>query len=555
MKNKKLKVGDTLGGRYRIEGLLGEGGMSHVYLAEDLKLKGKKWAVKECYSIGTDAQTFLDEAEMLAQLQHPQLPQLIDYFITETDEIAYLVMDYIQGPTLHDVFERNGRVLSVESIIRYALQLCDLFHYLHSFRPRAIIFRDLKPGNVMINEHDQVRLIDFGVARHFTAGKHADTLQLGTIGFASPEQLNATQTDPRSDLYTLGAMMFYLLSGGKYPYLTQTPLAELFPDLPKGLTDTVQMLLQENPQNRCQSAAEVKQRLNGLQPPTTNSKHKWALNKQRNESALVTNKLIVVGGLYAGVGATFTAVSLARVLNASGIPQALVEQPTNEPDLYMLLFGDSKAPEAYKFASDMTDSIIKPAHGLQWENGLTTWVPTNPLGLSNQAGWTGSDSLKLLYAIKKPVVIWDISANWEEASVQELCRSADEILVVVDASPGKLNRSSSRAHMDRLMGYRTHGKSVRFIANRKIPAGIRREWLDSLSHDLLCMLPEIPYDQVMKAIWRGDCIQDQPLIMDKLKSAFQPLISEMFSVGMRTASTSKSKSLFSVLKMFSEKKL
>jgi serine/threonine protein kinase len=219
---KHAAEGDTLGGRYRIVSLLGQGGMGRVFLAEDLKLKGKKWAVKECLHVGSDVQVFLEEAEMLAQLQHPQLPQLVDYFASDTGGFAYLVMDYIQGPTLQDLFERGGRELAVDRVVNYSLQLCELFHYLHSFRPKAIIYRDLKPSNVMINEHDRVRLIDFGVARHFTLGKHADTLQLGTIGFAAPEQLVSAQTDFRSDLYTLGAMMYYLLSRGQYMYINSS---------------------------------------------------------------------------------------------------------------------------------------------------------------------------------------------------------------------------------------------------------------------------------------------------------------------------------------------
>jgi hypothetical protein len=544
-----LAFGDTLGGRYRIESLIGQGGMGSVFLAEDLKLKGKKWAVKECMQLGSNVQGFLEEAAMLAQLHHPQLPQLVDYFAAETGGHAYLVMDYIEGPTLHDLFEQGGRKLSVERIVHYALQLCELLHYLHSFRPKAIIYRDLKPSNVMIDEHDQVRLIDFGVARHFTMGKHADTLQIGTIGFASPEQLVSAQTDARSDLYTLGAMMYYLLSGGQYMYIAQKPIGNLRPDLPGVLADTVQMLLCDNPQDRCQTATEVQHRLAALVPTPHSAANKAAAKGIPTAPAAIPRKLVVVGGLYAGVGASFAAITLARVLNACGVPHGLVEQPTNEPDLYMLLYGDSKAPPSYSFASEAALAAGASVHHAPWENGLTTWVPVHPDGLSG--AWTTAESFKLLYSMTKPIVIWDISAGWEEPSVQELCLSADEIVVVLDASPAKINRPSSRSRLKQLMDYQTSGKSVRLIANREIPAGIRQEWLDSLPAPLLCTLPELPYESVMRSIWKGTCIQDEPAVLDKMRSALYPLLSQLVSEETLLKQVHKPRPLFSKLKRHS----
>jgi hypothetical protein len=540
---KHAAEGDTLGGRYRIISLLGQGGMGRVFLAEDLKLKGKRWAVKECLHVGSNVQVFLEEAEMLAQLQHPQLPQLVDYFASDTGGYAYLVMDYIQGPTLHDLFERGGRELAVDRVVHYSLQLCELFHYLHSFRPKAIIYRDLKPSNIMINEHDRVRLIDFGVARHFTLGKHADTLQLGTIGFAAPEQLVSAQTDARSDLYTLGAMMYYLLSRGQYMYITQTPLAKLRPDLPRALTETVQMLLHDNPQDRCQSALEVQHRLAPLAPNPNKAAARASALGLPNTPASIPRKLIVVGGLYAGAGSTFTAVTIARVLHACGIPQALVEQPTNEPDLYMLLYGDAKAPQSYTFASDAAASAGVLLHQPTWVNGLTTWLPIHPDGFSGS--WTPADTFKLLYSMTKPIVIWDISTGWEEPSVQELCHSADEIIIVLDASPAKINRPSSRARLKQLMDYQARGKSVRYIANKEIPPGIRKEWQESLPGPVLCTLPELPFESVVRCLWKGEFIQDQPAVLDKLRSALYPLLRVLISEEKLIHHTAKPKRLFS----------
>ncbi|MEW9698822.1 serine/threonine protein kinase [Paenibacillus sp. SI8] len=508
--------------------MLGQGGMGHVYLAEDLKLKGKKWAVKECLPFEADLDCFLEEAEMLARLQHPQLPQLVDYFMTDEGS-CFLVMDYIEGPNLHDLFEEKGRELPVDKVIGIALQLCDLFHYLHTFQPRPIIYRDLKPSNVMLNEHDQVRLIDFGVARHYTQGKQSDTMQIGTVGFAAPEQFLGQQTDARSDLFTLGANLYYLLSGGQYAYITQQPLEQIRKGLPEALTTTVQMLLHEQPQHRCQSAMEVKHRLRGLQSQVKKAGigSSFGGERQINHSANGTatpDKLIVVGGLFAGVGSTFTVISIARILHAGQIPHAVIEHPAIEPDLYMLLYGDHKAPDNYTFATDSVSeqTTLTPT---PWTSGLTTWVPLHPEGF--RGSWLPADTFKLLHAVKKPVIIVDVSTGWANPAVQELCHSADEIVVVLDASPGKCNRPSTRAHLEMLESYRKRGKKVRYIANRSSLGRLHKGWTVSLPEPPLCAIPEIPYDEVMRAVWKGECIQDQPQILDLLSDALMPLMREI----------------------------
>jgi serine/threonine-protein kinase len=253
--------------------------------------------------------------------------------------------------------------------------------------------------------------------------------------------------------------------------------------------------------------------------------------------------LIVVGGLYAGAGSTFTAVTIARMLHASGVPQALVEQPTNEPDLYMLLYGDAKAPQPYTFASDAAANARGLLHQPTWENGLTTWVPIHPDGFSGS--WTPADTFKLLYSITKPIVIWDISTGWEEPSVQELCHSADEIIIVLDASPAKINRPNSRSRLKQLMDYQARGKSVRYIANREIPQGIRKAWQESFPGPILCTLPELPFESVMRCIWKGEFIQDQPAVLGKLRSALHPLLRELISEEKLIDHAAKPKNLFS----------
>jgi len=211
----KLLIGLTIGGRYEIVRKIGEGGMSHVYLAEDLKLPGKLWAVKESVVDPKHYSSIRDEAKLLISLSHVRLPRIVDFFPPDNDGYSYLVMDYIQGITLEKYFSGYRGKIPVDSILQLADQLLEVLGYLHTHDP-VIIFRDLKPSNIMLTEQLELRLIDFGIARNYKQEQSQDTVKLGTIGFAAPEQYGSGQSDARSDLYGLGALLLYLSTAGDY---------------------------------------------------------------------------------------------------------------------------------------------------------------------------------------------------------------------------------------------------------------------------------------------------------------------------------------------------
>ena len=214
-----LTSGTILQNRYRIVRTLGGGGMGKVYLAHDTRLADKPCAVKELlpdpHATPEEqvqaAEQFRREAAILAHLSHPNLPNVYDYF--EEGGQFYLVMDYIEGETLAERLRRSPQGLPPEEVVSWALQLCDVLEYLHNQNP-PVIFRDMKPANVMVTPEGQVKLIDFGVARLFDPGKRTDTLKMGTVGYAPPEQYAGQgQTTPRSDLYALGVTLHELLTG------------------------------------------------------------------------------------------------------------------------------------------------------------------------------------------------------------------------------------------------------------------------------------------------------------------------------------------------------
>ncbi len=204
--------------RYRVLARIGRGGFGAVYKAVDLMFGSRMVAIKEMSQDNLTAQelvdatnTFKHEAMLLANLKHPHLPRIHDQF-TETGR-WYLVMDYIEGETLEEyMLKVIGGKLSVDKVLSVGVQVCTVLEYLHGLQP-PVIFRDLKPANIMLNPQGHIYLIDFGIARIFKPGQSKDTSALGSAGYAAPEQYGKAQTTPRADIYALGATMHELLTG------------------------------------------------------------------------------------------------------------------------------------------------------------------------------------------------------------------------------------------------------------------------------------------------------------------------------------------------------
>lgn len=201
--------------RYRVVRSLGRGGLGAVSLCDDLRLPGKQWAVKQMHNPEPSLQdkfreSFEREAATLSRIRHPNLPVIVDYF--EQDGSLYLVMEYVEGENLAEYVRRRGH-LAEREVFERGLVLVELLGYLHSQTP-PIIFRDLKPENVMLTPDGVLKLVDFGLARRFVPGKRSDTVPSGSVGYAAPEQWeDLSQTDERSDVYSWGATMVHLLTG------------------------------------------------------------------------------------------------------------------------------------------------------------------------------------------------------------------------------------------------------------------------------------------------------------------------------------------------------
>ena len=255
-----------IGGRYRLLTTIGSGGMSQVYLVLDTILN-KQWAAKEIRHHADPVQndlivkSIVTEANLIKSFDHPAIPRIVD--LVDESGTLYVIMDYIEGHTLSSVIETEG-AQSESDVCDWALQLCDVLMYLHRREP-SVVYRDMKPSNIMLKPNGLVELIDFGIACELSedgipqsAGEDAD--RLGTPGFAPPEQYEKSmkRLDARADVYALGATMFNLLTGkspsevsGKLP-----PLRQIVPSLSIGIERIVAKATQINPEDRYNDCAE-----------------------------------------------------------------------------------------------------------------------------------------------------------------------------------------------------------------------------------------------------------------------------------------------------------
>lgn len=259
-------IGSVIDGKYEILKKIGEGGMSKVYLAMDKRLN-KQWAVKEIEKRAKDKnndvviQSSIAEANMMKKLDHPSLPRIVD--IIDNGSVIYVIMDYIEGEPLSKILDQYG-AQPQDIVIEWAKQLCEVLNYLHTRTP-AIIYRDMKPANVMLKPDGNIKLIDFGIAREYKEQSLADTVSLGTKGYAAPEQFGGKgQTDPRTDVYCLGVTIYHLVTGQNpcEPPYELYPIRHWNPALSGGLERIIQKCTQLNPDDRYQSCEELLYALN-----------------------------------------------------------------------------------------------------------------------------------------------------------------------------------------------------------------------------------------------------------------------------------------------------
>lgn len=261
--------------RYQFVAELGKGGMGAVYFAKDLNLDSY-WAVKQVKNTSNiEFESFKKEVELLASLSHPDIPRIVDRI--ELNDDYFVVMDFIDGTSLARVLNMEGPQ-PAELVIEWGKMLCDVLEYLHAARENPIVYRDMKPDNVMLTPSGRVKLIDFGIAQEFKRGEKYVGESLGTKGYAAPEQYKGASNllDERTDIYSLGATLFFLVTGvtPEKPPKGVPPLRQVLPNAPEGLEYVIAKATEDNPENRYQSAEEMRADLDNIEHLTTEYRSK-----------------------------------------------------------------------------------------------------------------------------------------------------------------------------------------------------------------------------------------------------------------------------------------
>ncbi len=304
-----LKIGSKYANRYEILKQIGKGGFSTVYLAMDTRLNNRQWAIKEVVKSGYNKDkkesieaSVMAETDIIKKLDHPALPRITDIINNEDAGTLCIVMDYIEGDNLGSVLKHEGPQ-SEEDVIKWALQIADVLSYLHRQDP-PIIYRDLKPQNIMLKPDGNIKIIDFGIAREYKEDGLKDTTVLGTKGFASPEAYIG-QTDARSDIFSLGVTMHNLLTGwDPRDGSSYAPVRNYRPELSKGVEYIINRCVEPAAERRYQDCTELIYDLQDPTRPIADTRRKQKGKLAAFLTAGILSILLAISGLVCNVVGT-----------------------------------------------------------------------------------------------------------------------------------------------------------------------------------------------------------------------------------------------------------
>jgi len=519
------QIGELFGGRYLVKRMIGQGGMGVVFAVEDMKLAGRKLALKVAKTAaGTGV--YSSEAETLMRLTHPNLPKITDYYPPAGPHSPEaLVMEYIDGYSLAEWLLSSQGAMPIRDVVRVGLQLCSALRYLHE-QPRPIIHRDLKPSNVMIDAMGIVKLIDFGISRQYKEGQYADTVQLGTAGYAAPERLHGGQSDVRTDVYGLGAVLCSLATGAAARLQSGKgsacpSIGSLPESFPKPFAAFLERMVDPNPRYRFQSMREVEQGLllwlegTGLEASPTLLHDGKIVGIQRQR--------IVVLSLSGGAGATFLTITLAALIARRGITVTAAEYGGLWPEWQELL------PAAYQEKSKA-----------YWEGGLDSakrngfmnrrkealpvkWIPAV---LDVEAGYEErlEKFERELGGCRNEIQIVDLSGDWDGPEALQFIRCSDHVVVVAD--PNVYKWQPSRLNKLRLVqgDAAISNQQWHWIANKYTKFSDNSTWLSMLPSPPVAIVPLLPQEKLWSVIWRGGWPTDYAQLDQKLARPLQPFI-------------------------------
>ncbi len=479
-----LEVGGVVAQRYAVCGRVGEGGMGVVYAVKDQRLHGALWAMKW----QQNATVAMQEAKLLLSLRHQAIPRLVDAFAYEGG--MCLVMDYIQGQSLLGRSAREAHRMSWQCAVRYAIDVCAVLAYLHAQNP-MIVFRDLKPSHILIDVHDRIHLIDFGIARTHKAGHMHDTVHMGSIGFASPELRAHAQTDARTDIYALGCVLFFVLSGGRYYPLTQGKVSTHITDVPASLCETLTHMLHPEMAQRIGDVRCVQQQFERLLATHSPSVGSYFLPSCTSDTDEVFSDvqtfvqgthaatrsqhsfILVVCGVFSGAGATVIAHSVVYALHQAK------QQAT-----YVCL-----AEQATKSHPARSAWCTRMHH--EEQGGSPSWI------------------------------ILDAGGAWSPDVCDSWCTMVDGVVAVVSPDVRQLEKPSAICRWQRLHAIK---KRVFWVANR-LPRRIAVPHFHAMfPNEVDVRMPEMDYEDGLTAQWSGHVLPRSRVAKKTILRVVTPLI-------------------------------
>lgn len=309
-------TGKIVDGKYLIVEKLGSGGSGEVYKAYHIHLK-TPWAIKIIHEDDSLAE---NELSVLKKLNHPAFPRVVDV-IRENDK-SIVVFDYYEGPNLQELIDLYGKI-NEKTVINWALQILDALSHLHNIDSEPVIYRDLKPSNLIVLEDGTVKLIDFGAARQFKTTGKDDTVYLGTPGYAAPEQYGSGQTDIRTDIYNFGMTVFHMLTGIHPLKCNELQMKHLLEDagVSKDFISVIMRCTAKDPDDRYLNVDEVRNAIYRLDNKNQATYFHQVLGKNAVE--------ISISGIQSGVGVTHFCMMFGIWLKNRGYKTAVLEYSKN----------------------------------------------------------------------------------------------------------------------------------------------------------------------------------------------------------------------------------
>ncbi|MGO4544800.1 serine/threonine-protein kinase [Paenibacillus sp. 2TAB23] len=516
-------TGSVLDGRYRIAGILGSGGMGIVYAADDLRLGNKLTAIK-VLAPRLGAALLAEEAKLLMMVDHPHLPTILNYYPATGDLHETCVMTYIDGHTVADYYRANGSGFTFKQIMHVVKQLCSALHYLHTHAP-PIIHRDLKPSNVMIDAKWQVKLIDFGISRRYRPDREQDTEQLGTKGFAAPEQAGSGQSDKRTDIYGLGALLYFMASGGLIyhsvsHHANRDDLFSLLKrDTPAAFKTVLRGLLQSDPRLRYQSIKDVETALAPFMYRSYSSDEYIAAvgNEIRGSKSPLS---VCVLSLSSGAGATFLTHALANLLGKKGISVSAAEYEHARPEWHAWLNGIRKwdDPDERKAVA------LDPRYMLYKQKiPAMNWFALQAVQ-EKEITLADNRFTQMLRQTEAPVHLIDLSQRWTDSHAQQLMRSARFVIAVGDPAVAKWRACDLKQLHDLSLEIEAAGSQLLFVANKDVSFDARRAWLVLFPAKPNAIVPRLPDEILLSQQWRGHWATDNKRLASKLNQALAPIL-------------------------------